>query len=156
MLPVWDMKGHTMQITFSNKQTYTPEWRDNDKLVEGERFTVTLTLLNVEDLMFLLDAFSEAGIEGEVDQNSLGTEQLKPIIKTNGHLLPKYIVINNLTNSENGEAITIQHVVEFPFFLNLAAELLMKLAEVSSPSDEDSKNLDAPLASEQTPEPVDK
>lgn len=143
-----------MQISFSKTQVYTPEWRGNNKLAEGERFTASLTLLNVEDLMFLLDAFSEAGIEGEVEQSSLDTDQLKPIIKSNGHLLPKYITVNNLKNSEGGEDLTINDVVEYPFFLNLAAELLMKLAEVSSPSDDDVGNSDAPPASEQTPEPV--
>lgn len=145
-----------MQISFSKTQTYTPEWRGNDKLVEGERFTVTMTLLNVGDLMVLLDAFSAAGIEGEVDQDTLSTAQLKPIIESNGNLLPKYIKVNNLKNSDDGSEIDIQAVVEYPFFLNLAAELLMKLAEISSPSDEDSGNSDAPPASDQTPEPVDK
>lgn len=141
-----------MQISFSKTQTYTPEWRGNDKLKEGERFTASLNLLNVEDLMFLLDAFSEAGIEGEVEQTALDVEQLKPIIKSNGHLLPKYVTVHNLKNTDDNTEIDIAAVVEYPFFLNLAAELLMKLAEVSSPSDEDSKNSDAPPASEQTPE----
>ena len=146
-----------MQISFSKIVAYTPEWRDNDKLPEAEQCSASLTLLDVEDLMFLLDAFSEAGIEGEVEQADLGTEQLKPIIKTNGHLLPKYVKISNLKNKvTGGEEITIEDIVKYPYFLNLAAELLMKLAEASSPSDDDVGNSNAPLASEQTQEPVAK
>jgi len=156
MQSVWDMKGHKMQISFSKTKMYTPEWRGNDKLVEGERFTASLTLLNVEDLMFLLDAFSEAGIEGEVDQSKLDTDQLKPIIKSNGNLLPKYVKVNNLKNSDDGSDIDIEAVVEYPFFLNLAAELLMKLAEISSPSDEEVGNSNAPLDGEPIPEPANK
>ncbi len=143
-----------MQISFSREQSYTPEWRGNDKLPEAEQFTATLTLLNVEDLMFLLDAFSEAGIGGEVEQSDLAVDQLKPILKSNGHLLPTYVKVSNLKNSATGDEINIEQIVEFPFFLNLAAELLMKLAEVSSPSDDDVGNSNALPVSEQTQEPV--
>ena len=137
-----------MDISFSQEQKYAPEWRGNDTLPAEQRFSVNLTVLNVGDLLYLLDAFNEAGIEGEVDQTTLGTDQLKPIIKSCGHLLPKYATVTNLRNAETGTDITINDVVEFPYFLNLAAELLMKLAEVSSPSDEDAKNSDAPPVSE--------
>lgn len=141
-----------MQIAFSKVQTYVPEWRGNDKLPEAEQFSTQMTLMNVSDLMFLLDAFSEIGISGEVETIDLDTKQLKPIIESNGHLLPQYITISNLKNSETGEEINIQDVVEFPFFLNLAAELLMKLADLSSPSDDDVGNLKAPLVGDKTPE----
>jgi hypothetical protein len=141
-----------MQISFSKDTVYTPEWRGNDKLAEGEQFTATLTLLNVEDLLFLLDAFNEAGIQGEVEQTDLDTDQLKPILKSNGHLLPKYVKINNLKNSETGVDLTTAEIVEFPFFLNLAAELLMKLAEVSSPNDDDVGNSNALPDGDQTQE----
>jgi len=141
-----------MQISFSHEHVYTPEWRGNVKLPEGERFTVTLKVMNVENLMFLLDAFSEAGIEGDVELDELKTDQLKPIIKTVGHLLPIYASINNLKNSDTGTDIVIADVVEYPYFLNLAAELLMRLAEVSTPNDDDVGNSNAPLDSEATPQ----
>jgi len=137
-----------MQISFSRQETYVPEWKGNKDLPEAEQFTVDLTLLTVEDLLFLLDAFSEAGIEGQVEVD-LGLKELKPIVKTNGHLLPKYVIINNLRN-EAGVEITINDVVEFPYFLSLAAELLMKLADASNPSDDDTKNSNALPVSEPT------
>lgn len=140
-----------MQIDFSLDHEYTPEWRGNDKLPEAEQFGATLTILDVEDLMFLLDAFAEAGIEGEVEATELTGDQLKPIIKSNGHLLPKYVTVSNLRRKAGGEELTIADVVKYPYFLALAAELLMRLAEVSSPDDEDVGNSDAPPASEQTP-----
>lgn len=140
-----------MQIDFSLDHEYTPEWRDNDKLPEAEQFSTTLTILDVADLMFLLDTFSEAGIEGEVDAVTLDVDQLKPIIKSTGHLLPKYVTVTNLRKKAGGDELDINVVVKYPYFLALAAELLMKLAEVSSPNEDDVGNSNAPPASEQTP-----
>ena len=137
-----------MQISFSEEHVYVPEWKGNDTLPSGEQFNVTLKVLNVENLMFLMDAFSEAGVDGEVELSEFGSDQLKPIIKTVGTLLPHYVVINNLKNTETGTDITVAEVVEFPYFLNLAAELLMKLSEISAPNDSDVGNSNAPPASE--------
>lgn len=137
-----------MQIDFSLDHPYTPEWRGNDKLPEAEQMSATLTILNVDDLMFLMDAFSEAGIEGEVETADLSGEQLKPIIKSNGHLLPKYVKIHNLRKSSGGEELTVADIVTYPYFLALAAEILMRLAEVSSPDQDDVGNSNAPPASE--------
>lgn len=135
-----------MKITFSKVQKYVPEWRDNDK--SEDPFHALVTIMNVEDLLLLLDHFSEAGIEGELTVDDVDTSQLKPVLEACGHLLPKYVELVNLTNDEDGEAITIQDVVEYPFFLNLSAELLMKLADQSSPNDADEGNLNAPPVSE--------
>lgn len=143
-----------MQISFSQEQSYTPEWRGNDKLPEQEQFSVTLKVLEVDDLMFLLDAFTEAGIEGTVELEDVGTDKLKPIVKSVGDLLPKYAVVSNLKNKESGTEITVSEIVKFPYFMNLAAELLMKLADISSPNDDDVGNSNAPLDSEATPEPA--
>ncbi len=137
-----------MQIEFSLDHPYTPEWRGNDKLPEAEQFTATLSIMDVADLMFLLDTFSEAGIEGQVEQDELSTEQLKPILKSVGHLLPTYVKIINLRNKKTGTEITVEEIVKYPYFLPLASELLMRLAEVSSPSEDDTGNSNAPLASE--------
>ncbi len=138
-----------MKITFSKTVTYTPEWRNNN--ASDDPFTAELSLMNVEDLLFLLDHFSEAGVEGETEVADVGVDQLKPILEACGHLLPKYVTITNLLNAETHSPITISEVVEFPFFLNLSAELLMKLAEQSSPNDDDEKNLNAPSDGETSP-----
>lgn len=138
-----------MQITFSKTITYVPEWRDNDELPEDEQFQAELSVMDVADLLFLLDHFSEAGLEGEVEVADVETKQLKPILEACGHLLPKYVVLSNLINTETETPITIEEVVNFPYFLNLSSELLMKLAEQSAPNDGDEGNSNAPPDSEQ-------
>ncbi len=139
-----------MHITFSKLVKYVPEWRDNNKLPDAEQFYAMVSVMDVADLLFLLDHFSEAGLEGDVEVKDVDTKQLKPIMEACGHLLPKYVVLTNLTNIVPGglEDITIEDVVLYPYFLNLSAELLMKLAEQSSPNDDDEGNLNAPPVSE--------
>jgi len=137
-----------MQIAFSIDHPYTPEWRGNNELPEAERFTATLSTMTVSDLMLLLDGFSEAGVEGTVEVTSIGTEQMKPIIAQLGTLLPKYVKIHNLNRAEDGTSVTVDDVIKFPYFLNLSVELLMKLAEISTPQDDDVGNSNAPLDSE--------
>jgi len=139
-----------MKITFSKTSTYVPEWRDNNLLDPSEQCSTVLSIMDVGDLLFLLDHFSEAGVEGEVEVADVDTAQLKPILEACGHLLPKYVVLNNLTD-QDGTVISIEDIVKYPFFLNLSAELLMKLAEQSSPNDDDEGNSSAPPDSEPAP-----
>jgi hypothetical protein len=137
-----------MQISFSREHVYAPEWNGNNNLDPAEQFTATLKILDVGDLLFLLDAFSNAGVEGKVEVSDVGTAQLRPILETVGHLLPKYATIKNLRNKESETDIDIAQIVEFPYFMSLSVELLMKLAEVSTPSETDEKNLSEPSVSE--------
>jgi hypothetical protein len=137
-----------MQISFSREHVYTPEWSGNNNLPEAEQFTATLKILDVGDLLFLLDAFSNAGVEGKVEVSDVGTTQLRPILETVGHLLPKYVTVKNLRNKESDVDIDVAQIVEFPYFMSLSVELLMKLAEVSTPSETDEKNLNEPFVSE--------
>jgi len=139
-----------MRIPFSKQTTYVPEWRGNDKLAPADQITATIRPMNVADLIFLIDAFNEAGVAGETEVSDMSTDQLKPIVKTTGHLLPTYVDVQNLFDDE-GNILDVDSVVGFPFFLNLAAELLMKLSEFSSPSDDDMGNSSAPPDGEATP-----
>lgn len=137
-----------MQISFSHTHNYVPEWRGNNTLPAGEQFSVTLTVMNVSNLMFLIDSFSEAGIDGKVEVGDFGSDQLKPLVEKIGHLLPEHAEVVNLKNSETATDITIKEVVEYPYFLNLSVELLMKLSELSTPNDDDVGNSNAPPDSE--------
>ena len=137
-----------MQISFSREHVYAPEWNGNNDLPEAEQFTATLKILDVGDLLVLLDAFSKAGVEVKVEVNDVGTNELRPILETVGHLLPKYVTVKNLRNKESDIDIDVAQIVEFPYFMSLSVELLMKLAEVSTPSETDEKNLSEPSVSE--------
>lgn len=137
-----------MQVEFSAEVSYTPTWNGNDKLPEDERITCKLVVLDMNALIALVDAFSEAGITGEVDTDKVEGSVIKPVLKQFGELLPAHVQDFDGLYAKKGEKITIEQVVNFPKFLNLALELLMKLAEVSSPSDDDTKNLNEQSASE--------
>lgn len=128
-----------MKVNFSQKVKYIPTWRGNDKLPEAEQITAELTVLSMGSLMEVLDAFTRAGLGGKVNPEELSSEQVKPVLEQFGDLLPKHIVISNLTDND-GAPLSIDQVVGYPFFLNLSMELLMKLTDISSPTDEDAKN----------------
>lgn len=128
-----------MKINFSHTVPYTPTWRGNDELPDAEQIKCELKVLSMGSLMNLLDAFGSAGLKGEVDTEKVDASTIKPILEQFGDLLPAHVTIEGLYGPA-GQAIDIKEIVEYPFFLNLCLELLMKLSEVSSPSDEDVKN----------------
>lgn len=126
-----------MKFSFSKEVEYVPEWNGNDKLPAKEQIKCKLTVLNMASLMSLVDAFTAAGITGEAQTQD--TAAMKPVLDQMGPLLPKHVQITGLYD-EGGKAISMEEIVEYPVFLNLCVELLMKLSEISSPSDEDTKN----------------
>lgn len=128
-----------MQTNFSKVVTYTPEWNGNKE--DTTPFKVQMKVAEMGPLLELVEAFQEAGlvIEGKVDTDALPSDSVKPILDTFGTMLPEHCTIEGLIGSD-GDAVTIQDVVKYGHFITLAAELLGKLAEISSPSSEDEKN----------------
>lgn len=126
-----------MKFSFSKDVEYVPEWQGNSELPKKEQFSCKLTTLNMASLMLIADAFSEAGVTGE--NTTVEPNKMKPILDQIGPLLPKHVEVNGLFD-DKGAKITIEEIVEYPVFLGLAIELLMKLSEISSPSDADVKN----------------
>lgn len=133
-----------MKTDFSKDHDYTPEWNGNKELPEDEQVKCVLSVLDMDALMALLDAFTEVGIEGEVDTDSIDAAKIKPVLEQFGDLLPKHVTELSNLFGKKGDALTIEDVVKYPVFLNLALELLMKLTEVSSPTDEDVGNSNEP------------
>jgi len=138
-----------MKIDFSLSVPYTPEWRGNKDLPETEQVSCKLVVLDMGSLMSLVDAFTEMGITGEVDTDNISGDKIKPVLDQFGSLLPAHVEDFTGLYDASGRALTVEDIVKYPRFLNLALELLMKLSEISSPSDDDVKNLKEPLASEQ-------
>jgi hypothetical protein len=132
-----------MRVQFSKCVAYVPDWNDNKALPEAERVTTKLNVLAMGDLLLLMDTFQKQGIEGKVDSDSLASVNLSPILNQVGTLVPKYCQISGLS-WEDGSPVSADDVASVPNFLHLAAELLMKLAEISTPSEADEKNLNAP------------
>jgi len=138
-----------MKIDFSLSVPYVPEWRGNKTLPETEQIKCSLTVLDMGSLMSLVDAFTEIGITGEVDTDNVSGDKIKPVLEQFGSLLPEHVTAFDGLFDAAGKAITVEDVVKYPRFLNLALELLMKLSEISSPSDDDVGNSNEPPALEQ-------
>ena len=133
-----------MQINFSKTVKYVPTWRGNQDLPEDQQFSCELTVLNMAELMSLLDSFTAIGLEGQVDTDTVENNKIKPVIDEFGTLLPSHVQMAGL-NTQHG-AVSVEDIVTYPIYLNLALELLMKLSEISSPSDDDVGNLSKPSA----------
>lgn len=127
-----------MKITFSEKVSYTPTWKGNDKLPEGERVTAELSVMSMKDLLLVIDNFQKLGLVGNVDPEKVEGSKLQALLSTVGELLPKYVTIAGL-ESDSGP-LTIDHVVRYGVFMQLATELLLQLTNVSSPSEEERGN----------------
>lgn len=128
-----------MKIKFSLSREFVPEWEGNRELPKKDRITAVIKTLGNADLMELADAMERAGMkEGEVDTTDVPVSTTKILLEEVGRLLPKYVVLSGL-EGEDGE-ISIDTVVGYPTFNSLSMELLMELANMSSPDEDDRKN----------------
>lgn len=127
-----------MKVDFSLKTTFTPKFQGNDELPKAKRMTVDLQALESLDLIALADAFKRAGLDKDVDSDDIEHDQAKALLEAVGDMLPKYCVFNNL-QSNDGD-IGVEVVIKYPPFQDLALEVLMALAGVSQPTEEDVKN----------------
>lgn len=135
-----------MKIEFSTIIPYTPTWKGNDQLPENERITCKLKVLEMGALLSLVDAFSAAGLEGQVDTEKVKGDKIEKVLGQFGSLIPQHVEDFTGLYNASGEAISVDDVVKYPVFLNLGLELLMKLAEISSPKDDDEGNSKKPSA----------
>ena len=129
-----------MQIEFSELQEYRPEWRDNRNLPPEDQIVTKLKVMDIGTLMNILDAFSKVGLQGQVDTEVIESSKMKPILAEFGQVLPNHVVEFDGLTTKKGDKVTVEEVVKYPVYMNLAIELLMKIVEISSPSEEDSKN----------------
>jgi hypothetical protein len=127
-----------MKVTFSLKSVYTPKWNGNQELPKKQRVTADLQALESLDLLTLADALERAGFAKEDGEVELAAEQAKALLDAVGELLPKYAVLNNLEGDEG--PLGVEEIVKYPLFQDLALELLMALAGISQPTEDDVKN----------------
>ena len=128
-----------MKIQFSLSREYTPTWDGNDELPEKEQIKAVIKALENADLMELADAMERAGMkEGVVDTTDIPVKTSKILLEEVGRLHPKYVVISGLEGDDG--PIDIGTIVSYPVFNSLSMELLMELANMSQPDEDDVKN----------------
>jgi hypothetical protein len=120
-----------MKVKFTKDIVYIPTWRGNDKLGKDDQFTVGLRVLEFNDLLTLLEKFQMKSADGGLD--------IRAIASASSDLLPRYITLHNLKN-EDGVPLEPGQIISHPVFMDLASELLTKLAEISTPTKDDEKN----------------
>lgn len=127
-----------MRVKFSLITDFTPEWNGNRDLPEAEQVKATLKTLESMDLLELADALERQGLEGEVDTAKMTSKDIKSLLLETGRLLPKYVTIEGIEGDDG--PITLEQIVTYPDFMELAVELLMQLANISQPTEDDVKN----------------
>jgi len=127
-----------MKVSFSLTSEFIPEWNKNRELPEAEQCKATLKTLESMDLLELADALERQGLEGTVDTATMSSKDIKALLSETGRLLPKYVTIEGIEGDDG--PITLEQVVTYPDFMELAVELLMQLANISQPTEDDIKN----------------
>lgn len=128
-----------MKIKFSLKRPFTPEFNGNRDLPEADQIKCILTTLDNFDLLELGDAFSRAGMnDGELDTSTISAEQARVLLDATVSIIPKYTEMTGLEGDDG--PLTVEQIVRFPDFQELATELLVQLAQISAPTEADAKN----------------
>lgn len=127
-----------MRVKFSLITDFTPEWNGNKELPEDEQCKATLKTLENMDLLEFADSLERQGLEGEVDTSTMTSKDIKSLLRETGRLLPKYVTIEGIEGDDG--PVTLEQIVTYPDFMELAVELLMQLANISQPTEDDIKN----------------
>jgi hypothetical protein len=117
-----------MRHTFSRKIRFTPDWNGNSKLPEADQVWVLLQPLKIDDLLSLMDSLG-----GLKSDSQITTSEMMRVVVQCKDILPKYVELNNLEDADG--KVTIQSLIEYPAYLPLAMEILMKCASISIPSE---------------------
>jgi hypothetical protein len=135
-----------MKSNFSKTVPFTPEWNGNKDLPEKDQLRVTLKPMPLGDLLSCTEALSsgqldEAKVTEAKKKNTAvkftkdDTAKMKVSIETLQEYIPKFVTID-----QGAEDFTLDEVVKYSQFSELANELIGKLVEISSPNKADIKN----------------
>jgi hypothetical protein len=136
-----------MKFKFTPTSVFSPEWNGNRDLPESEQITMTLSVLNMGDLLNLMDTIeSHKDGNDSVDSDSLDVSTVKEIVSMANELLPKYVTDFKGLESDDGP-IGLDTLCKYPQFMNLVVEITFELINKSTPDEEDSKNLEGSSSS---------
>jgi hypothetical protein len=122
-----------LKIEFSRTREYTPEYNGNKELPENEQLKAQIKVMTLNDLLDLGDTFKQADFE-QGDLKDMRIDQMKVLVNGAGKYVPKYVTL------QGNDGFDLSDVVQYPQFLQLAAELLFSLLTFSQPTGTDVKN----------------
>lgn len=120
-----------MKVRFTKNVEFTPVWNGNKELPDADQVKVSLKVMEFATLQQMLD-----------DMRTLTTPEGKPdairLLAKSGETLATHAAIHNLASDEGD--VTIADLVKYPTFLLLGMEIMMKLVEISMPTEKDEGN----------------
>lgn len=123
-----------MKAGFSLKEKYVPKWKGNDKARADEQLVAELSMPTVADLFDILERLQANGVQGEADSTQVGMKRAGSIAREAGKYLPTYVKLIN------AEDFSIEDVITYPPYFDLAVELLFALVQYAQPNEADEKN----------------
>lgn len=117
-----------MKSGFSKSVTYVPAFAGNREAPVEQQLRAELSPLNVYDLIALTEvAQSQQGSQNQA-------EIAKTLLTSCRDILPRYVKLHG------AEDFTIEDVVNYFRFVDLAVELFGELQSISSPNETERKN----------------
>ncbi len=120
-----------MKSGFSLTKNYVPKWKDNDKSNAAEQLVATLSMPTVKDVFDILERLQANGVVGKADSANVGFQRASAIALEAGKYLPAYVKL------VNAEDFSIEDVITYPPYFDLAVELLFALVQYAQPNEAD-------------------
>lgn len=135
-----------MKVQFTKLVQFVPSWNGNTELPPEEQVVAMLTPLSTDNLIRLMDVLQKTS-GGKIDPESLVKDgaktrdisDIKSMVTSAADMIPTNVELKGLIDAD-GEAVTADMITNFPFFLELAAEIVAELAAISMPNEVEEKN----------------
>ena len=130
-----------MKVTFTKSVLYIPIWKGNKDLPGSEQMSVTIQPLKIADLIAIMDAVGGIeNVEKIKEGDTSGIKNLAMMMESVGELMVEYCELKGLEDADN-KPVEISDLTKYPYYMDLASELIGAMAQHSMPGDEEVKNL---------------
>lgn len=133
-----------MKINFSHAVPFTPEWNENKSLPEKDQLKFELKPMLLGDLVDCGDTLSSSQLTPEevaaaVKETGSPSSEQRTKLKNKLDAIKTYVLEYAKIVSGN-DGFTLEDVVSYGQFAELAQEVITKLIEISAPNQADVKN----------------
>jgi len=132
-----------MKIEFSRTVPFTPEFHKNRELAEVDQIKTKLKVLSLHELAFVGEVIKKLGLDK--DKGGMGevsSAQMKEISKELSDILNGHVELSGLEDKSG--PVSLAELPSLAPYIPLALEIIIELANISSPGELDTKNSKAP------------